>query len=152
VTFLLSLDPLPIDQYVLRAGDLRLPKHVRVPPFQLGHNMGNDVSHLELIFFNRYLRVQQNLQQEIAQLFPQQVNILFVQGLQDFVGLLQEEWTQRAVRLFSIPWTAPRSAQSGHYLLESRQGTGLAKRRHEQRSQVIKVSETIQLVEGHLSG
>ena len=54
------------------------------------------------------------LEQEIAELFTQAVEILAVERVEQLVGLLEHEGPERPQRLLAIPWTAVRAAQRPH--------------------------------------
>ena len=52
-------------------------------------------------------RVEDDLQQQVAQLVPQLLSISALNGVGDFVGLLDRERGDCRERLFEIPGTAP---------------------------------------------
>ena len=63
----------------------------------------------------RDLRVEDDLEEEVAELFPDAPGVAGVEGVEDLVGLLDEERAEGLAGLLSIPGTPALAAQAGHH-------------------------------------
>ena len=84
-------------------------------------DFANDFGHGEAAFFASNLRVENNLQKQIAHLFRKLGVVPALQGFQNFVGLFDQVRSQRSMRLLAVPRAPVRGAQSGlhgHELLK----------------------------------
>ena len=109
------LDLLPLAVDVARGFRLRVAEHVRVSPDDLAPDRRLDVHHVEHAGFGRELSVQDDLQQQIAQLAGQVGSGFLAQGVVDLVRLLEQVLLEGEVGLFAIPRAAVRPAQPiGH--------------------------------------
>jgi hypothetical protein len=118
---LLGLDPLPVHEDLVRAGDLDLPEHVRVPPDQLLHDPARDVVHVPRAFVGRHLRVEDDLQQDVAELLAQAIAVVRVDRVEHLVGLLEEVAREARVVLLEVPGTPARAAEPRHHPHEIQQ-------------------------------
>src|SRR5262249_60545688 len=73
-----------------------------------------DVDHRELALLAGHLAVEDDLEQEIAELFEEMVPGVLVDGRHDLVGFFDQIRLQRAARLFPIPRTTTVAAQASH--------------------------------------
>ena len=62
----------------------------------------------------RHLGIEQNLEQQIAQLARKFFPIAIVDGFQNFVGFLKGVGLDRIEGLFAVPRASARTAQPGH--------------------------------------
>ena len=76
---------------------------MRVSPDQLLADAARDVAHVERAFLVRELCMDGDLEQEIAELVAQTVEIAGVERLERLIGLLEQMRPQARVRLFLIP-------------------------------------------------
>jgi hypothetical protein len=56
--------------------------------------------------------MKKNLEEQIAQLFPQLLRVLTIQSLEHFVSLLEEVGLYRVVCLFPVPRAAVRRTEA----------------------------------------
>ncbi len=98
-----------------RRADGPIAKDVRMSPGHLGDQRLEQVGHREFAALPGDLRVEDNLEQEIAQLLADVRRVSGVEGVKDLVGLLDEERAERFAGLFSVPGTAAFAAQAGHH-------------------------------------
>ncbi len=61
-----------------------------------------------------YLRVEENLEQEVAEFAGEFLPIAIVDGFEDFVGFFERVGFDRVERLLAVPGTAAGTAQPGH--------------------------------------
>ena len=64
-----------------------------------------DISHIELFLLLRNLRVEADMEQHIAQLLTDIVNVVLDQGVAELVSLFYRIGSQTLVRLFLVPRT-----------------------------------------------
>src|SRR5215472_7580433 len=77
-------------------------------------NFADDVVDGEAALFGGNLRVEKDLEEEIAKFFGEFGVVVRIEGVEDFVGFLNEVGTQGIVGLFAVPGAAARSAEAGH--------------------------------------
>lgn len=83
-----------------------------------------------LLAFNA--SVEQDLEQEIAQFFPEMTRVVMVKGVKDLIGFLKEVRFQGFVSLLQVPGASPRRAQPCHDVDEVMKGL-----RHQQSQSVV---------------
>ena len=105
---------LPFAQDLLRGLQRCVAEDVRVAAHQFVVQRLKDVLDGEAARLCRELRVKQDLQEDIAELLAQRVDVVSVNGLQHFVGLLEETVPKGTMVLLAVPRTALRAAQSRH--------------------------------------
>jgi tetratricopeptide (TPR) repeat protein len=108
----LELGPPPLD--VRHGLSLVLAEDVRMAPGELVCDGGGDVGHGEGPAFLGDARLKDDLKEEVAELDPQLGEIPRVEGVHDFVGLLDQIGTQRLEILFPVPGASIRGAQPPH--------------------------------------
>ena len=84
---------------------------------------GDGVVDVERSFFARQLGDEDGLQQKVAKLLGQRSAVIAVDGVDDFVRLLDHERFQARQRLLAVPRTAVRAAECLHELHELVKGT-----------------------------
>ena len=131
---LVGLDPLPQapDLPGVRGAAVAGPlaEDVGMPPHQLAADRAQRVGDVEVAPLGADPGEEHRLEQEVAELVAQGGRVAAVDGVDDLVGLLDQEGTQRLRRLLPIPGATVLGAQPPHQLdeaLERRPG-GLAVR------------------------
>lgn len=84
-----------------------------VSPHDFSAETINHVGHSEEFLFPGDLSVENNLVQEVPQLFLQVLHVSFPNGLGHFVRLLPQMFQQRLVGLFAVPGATAGGAQLG---------------------------------------
>ena len=79
---------------------------VRVTLFHLVDERGRYVVRIELSFLFRDHRVEKHLEQDVAQLFAHVRNVACTERVIELMGLFDEVWAQRLVRLRAVPVAA----------------------------------------------
>src|SRR3970040_2251258 len=105
---------------------------MRMSSRDLGGDVGDDVGHRELAGCGGDLRLQDDLEQKVAQLFAQRRRVVLVDGLERLVGFLQEMRAESLRGLFAVPGTALWGPQVGDDVLEAFEGGGTWQRRDDQ--------------------
>src|SRR5262249_29998181 len=77
------------------------------------------VADIELAGFLAHLRQEHPLEEEVAQLLAKLRRRSAFDGLENLVGFLEHEGTQRSWRLLAVPRTAVRSPQDAHDFYET---------------------------------
>ena len=108
---LLGLQPLPVHEHLVGAAHLDLAEHVRVPVDQLLDQPLRHVVHVPPAVVGRDLRVERDLEQQIAELVADRVGVLGVDRLEQLVRLFEQVARERLVRLLRVPRTAARRTQ-----------------------------------------
>jgi hypothetical protein len=75
----------------------------------------------EVAGFRLELRQKHRLEQEVAELFAEPGVVVSIDGLEDLIGLLEDERFQGINRLHAIPGTPLGRTQRGHDLDEARE-------------------------------
>ena len=88
LAFLLRLDPLPNALGLAGRTRFLVTEHVRMPPDHLGRDRLDDIGECEGAGFLRHARVVDDLQQQIAKLFPEVDQVAAGDRLGHFVGFL----------------------------------------------------------------
>jgi hypothetical protein len=89
LALLLRLDPLPVDEHLVRPGHLDLAEHVGVPPDQLLDDALGDVVDVPRALVGRHLRVEHDLEQHVSELLAQAFAIIGIDRVEHLVRLLQ---------------------------------------------------------------
>ncbi len=87
---------------------------MRMPVHQLVGEPIQYIVNREVAFLARHLRIEQNLQQQIAQFTCQFLPIMIVDRFQDFIGFFEGIRLDGVEALLPVPWTASRSAEPRH--------------------------------------
>jgi hypothetical protein len=85
---------------------------MRMPTDHLRVNVVDDVADIEAAGFTRNFRVKNNLEQQIAEFAHKVLRIAGIEGIEDFVCLLDQIAPKRVMRLLAIPGTSARGPQS----------------------------------------
>ena len=107
------LDRLPVPQYVRSAVHLRLAEDVRVAADELRGQPPGDRVEGEVAPLLAQLRLEEHLQQDVAELLGMRVARRCVHHVQELVALLDQTGLEGLERLFPIPRTAAGTAQAG---------------------------------------
>ncbi len=102
---------------------------MRMAANQLGVQVLRHIAQVEVSGFRRHLRVEEDLQQQVAELVLQLRPGATLDGVKDLVGLLQRVRLDGVEGLLAIPRTTAGSAQAGHdrrRLLQRRGGSSLS--------------------------
>ena len=83
-----------------------------------------DIGQQKLAGLGRDLRLQENVQEQVAQLFAQVRNVVGVERFQYFVTFFQKIFAKRLMRLLAIPGAALRRAEMRDHFAERVQRTG----------------------------
>ena len=105
------LDPLPLAVDVRRGPGLGLAEHVRVAPDDLARDRRPHVGHVERALLRRELRVEHDLEQQVAELPGELGRRARPERVVDLVRLLQQVVAQRLVGLLLVPRAAVGRAQ-----------------------------------------
>ncbi len=90
---------------------------MRMPADHLCVYTFRDIFDGELATFLRYLRVENNLKEQVAQLVTQLIwpaFECFFNCLKGFVGFFQKHWSERCIRLLAVPGATLRRTQLRH--------------------------------------
>lgn len=79
---------------------------MRVAPDEFGRDRGERIRHFKSPGLGSNLRVKDTLEEHVTQLAWQRGQVAPVQRVEGFVGFLEQERTQRRVRLLPIPRAA----------------------------------------------
>ena len=109
-----ALDLVPGGQDLPRGAQLGAAENVRVAAHQLAVLAFGHVLDVELLLLPGDLRVQQDLQEQVAQLVFDLVPPAAAQGLLQLAGFLAEELDEREMGLLTIPRTALRRTEAGN--------------------------------------
>ena len=89
-------------------------EYVRVAANQFVVDFANDVVDGEAALFGGDLRVEEDLEEEVAEFLGKLDVVARVQGIEDFVSFLDEIGAEGGMSLLAVPGTAAGSAQAGH--------------------------------------
>jgi len=101
---------------------VNVAEDVRVAANHLVVNFADDVVDGEAALLGSDLRVEKNLEEEIAEFFGEFGVVVRVEGVQDFVGFFNEISAEGGVGLFAVPGTAAGGAEASHYGSEFGEG------------------------------
>jgi len=114
VAFLARLDVAPLSQDGFRAASAGIAEDMRMPAHQFAGERRHDVVEIETALFARELGVEDDLQEEVAELFAEGVRIAAADRGGDFFRFLAEAGDQRAMRLLAVPRASLGRAQPRH--------------------------------------
>ncbi len=77
-------------------------------------DFADDVVDGEAALFGGDLRVEEDLEEEVAEFFCEFGVVAGVEGVEDFVGFFDEIGAKRGVGLFAVPGAAAGGAEAGH--------------------------------------
>ena len=136
VAVLLPLDALPLGEQLATRRDLRPGEHVRMPADELLVQPAGDLVRVERGFLASELRVQGDLQEQVAELVAKAGRIAGIKRGERFVRLLEKVRPQRCVGLLAVPGAAIRRAQplhdSHHGAERGEIGERLERRQHQE--------------------
>ena len=101
--FFQRLELLPIAPLRVHVFDHGVAEDVRMTPYHLVRECVDDVGDAELSDLRRELRVKENLQEQVAELFAECIELLPFDRFDDLERFLDQIRHQRAVRLLAIP-------------------------------------------------
>jgi hypothetical protein len=110
VALLVLLDALPLRQNIAIDGLAR--EDVRVAADQLRREVARDVAQVERALLARELGVDDDLEEQVAELLAQPAAVAGVERVEDLVRLLEDERPQARVRLLAVPGAAVGRAQA----------------------------------------
>lgn len=106
------LDRVPLPVQVGRVG---VREHVRVAPHELRREVGGDVVDGERVrLLARDARVEQHLQEQVAELLAHPGAVVGLDGVGELVRLLEEVPHERDVRLLAVPRAPARGVEAVH--------------------------------------
>ena len=109
-----ALDLVPGGQDLPRGAQLGAAEDVRMAAHQLAVLAQGHVLDVELLLLPGDLGVQQNLQEQVAQLVFDLVPLAAAQGFLQLAGFLAQELYKRKMGLLPIPRTAFRRTEVGN--------------------------------------
>ena len=116
----LRLDLAPQGADLVRRQIARIPEHMGMAPDQLGGDGLHHAAEIERALFLRHLRMEHDLQQQIAQFLAQVAEIAPCDRISDLIGFFDRIGRDGREILFQIPRAAgDRRAQGGHDLEEA---------------------------------
>ena len=89
-------------------------KDVGMAADELGVQIGGDVAMVEVAGLGGHLRIEENLQQQVAELVLEVGPGAALDGVEDLVGLLERVALDGVEGLLAVPGTAVRGAQASH--------------------------------------
>ena len=110
-----TLDLFPVGGLLARIGEAGVGEHVRMPAHHLVGDRGDNVVEAEGALLGGHLRVEDDLQQQVAQFILQPVQVVAVDRVGDLVGLFDGVRGDCREILLQVPGAAVlRIAQAGH--------------------------------------
>ncbi len=104
---------------------------------ELGGDLAQRVADGEAPLVGLELRQEDALEEQVADLAAQRGVVFAVDGVEDLVGLLEDERPQGLNRLLAIPRTAAGTAQAAHHVDETLE---LAARRARARRALVRIA------------
>ncbi len=129
-SLLLRLDPLPVHEHLVGARHLHVAEHVRVTPDQLLDDPLGDVVDVPCTVVGRELRVERDLEQDVAELLAQPLTVVGVDRVEDLVRLLQQVAGEGGVGLLPVPRAPVRRPEPRHHAHEIQQAGPRLRRGH----------------------
>ena len=117
---LFGLDRLPVRQHLVGPTHRHFTVHVRVPPDQLLHDVPHDVREAVIAVLSRDLRLERDLQQQVALFLEHLPRVGLVQRVEQLVRLLEQERAQLVPRQLAVPRAAVGRAQPRRNVLQGR--------------------------------
>ena len=112
LAFLLRL---PVDGLRIGVGNRGAAEDMGVARDHLGGNRIDDIAKGECAALLGHSRVEDDLEEQVAQLVAQRIEVSRADGLRDFIGFLDRVWRDGLEALFDIPGTTDRGRpQGGH--------------------------------------
>ena len=124
-----GLELLPVDEHLVGAGDLHLAEHVRMAVDELLDEPSGDVVDVPAALVGGDLRMEDHLEQHVAELVADRGVVARVDRLDQLVRLLQQVPGEGAVGLLGVPRTPARAAEPRHDPHEIEQPLALLRRR-----------------------
>ena len=116
-----DLAVLPVPEHLFGVGDLVVSEDVRMASDHLRRRRLRHLGDVEPPLLVGDLGMHRHLQQEVAELVSEPLVVTGLDGFEDLVGLFEQVWPQRFVRLLAVPGTAVRLAQPVHDVEDRRQ-------------------------------
>src|ERR1017187_1989462 len=120
-----ALDFLPVRPNLVHVFDFRRPKNVRMTADEFFHEHAADFLEIKRAALARELAVENHLQQQIAEFLGHLVIVARLDGVNQFINLLDGMAAQRHVALLAVPRTARGRAQPRHDLQQFLDGWAL---------------------------
>src|SRR5437773_9378043 len=92
---------------------------MRVTAHELVANFGDYGVDVEFAVLFSELRLEDNVEEQISQFLGYSIEVLIIDGFEDFIDLLDQHRFERVEVLLLIPWTAVRTTQPRHDLDQS---------------------------------
>ncbi len=112
--FFLRLYSFPVFDDLLGCRCRFAAENMRVPAYEFAGNLIDDGVDIEAARFPGELSVKQNMQENIAELFGEPLEVIIFDRLEHFIDFLDEHRLKRIEVLLLVPWTAIRTAQRRH--------------------------------------
>jgi len=77
-------------------------------------DFADNIENGEAALFGSDLRVEEDLEEEIAEFFGEFAVVVGIESVKDFVGLFDEISAEGGVGLLAVPGTAAGAAEAGH--------------------------------------
>ena len=107
------LDFLPVRPDFVHALDFGLPKDMRMPAHELFHDQPADLFEIKRAAFARQLAVEDDLQQQIAEFLGHFVVVLRLDGVNQFIDLLDGVAPQASCDFARGPTDSPWASAAG---------------------------------------
>jgi len=115
---LLHLDLFPLPQDLIRRLEAGVAEDVRMAPHDLVADVPHDRLEVERAIFLGDARLEDDLEEQVAELLAVGLGRIGAHGVQHLVGLLEKERGEAVERLLLVPRASVGTAQAGHDLLE----------------------------------
>ena len=109
-----ALDLFPIRPDFVNIFDLCFSEDVRMAANEFFDKHPANTVKIERLSFARQLTVENDLQQQIAELLGHFVVVTCLDGVNQFINFLNGVAAQGHVRLLTVPWATGRGTQPGH--------------------------------------
>ena len=116
----LQLQVFPVLLYLFRILGLRLAEHVRMVENQLVADRIGHVAYVESLLLGAHFGIEDDMQQQIAQLLFHIIQIMVQNRVGQFVGFLYRIHSERLERLLAVPRAL--DPQLVHHVEQSLQG------------------------------
>ena len=111
---LLLFQEFPVPQNLRRGPGFDFAEDVGMPTNHFIVDFADDIMDRETALFGGDLRVEEDLEEEVAQFFGEFGVVAGVEGVEDFISFLNEIGAEGGVGLLAIPWAAAGRAEAGH--------------------------------------
>ena len=91
---------------------VHVAEHMRMTADHFVGDMSNHVCQQKTLFIGSDLRIQNHLQQHVAQFFANGTVVVRIDRFEQFVGFFQSVWFDRLHCLLTIPWTSIRRSKT----------------------------------------